>query len=199
MFNKWKQEHNINLYFKISEEWEWAWVVWFLKTGLKMLSFPGRFLSNQNQQFSLLWGHWKWSVFDSHGEKFSIAKWMSEWSILREEFQVWFLLQWTPAPFSKAWRTYSNSSLHLLQRSLPYQIIELPLKSEVCQPDLSKWLTHPLLHITFSWCSLALFIRVLKSDYRDFSSGPVLKNPPADAKDMSVTPGVGKSGMLQGN
>ena len=34
-----ESKHNINLYFKIFQKWEWAQAVWFLKTGLKMLSF----------------------------------------------------------------------------------------------------------------------------------------------------------------
>ena len=39
----------------------------------------------------------------------------------------------------------------------------------------------------------------IKMHSRDFPSGPVVKNPPAIAADMSSIPGPGKSHMLQRN
>lgn len=40
---------------------------------------------------------------------------------------------------------------------------------------------------------------VLKFHERDFPTGPVVKNPPGIAADMSSTPGPGKSHMLWRN
>ena len=52
---------------------------------------------------------------------------------------------------------------------------------------------------TFSSWSLALFIGVLKSDNQDFSGSPMVKNPPANAEDMGLIPGQGRSHMPQSN
>ena len=37
----------------------------------------------------------------------------------------------------------------------------------------------------------------LKTQYRDFPGGTVVKNPPANARDMGSIPGPGRSHMLQ--
>ena len=38
-----------------------------------------------------------------------------------------------------------------------------------------------------------------KNNYRDFPGGTVVKNPPANAGDTCLTPGLGRSHMLQSN
>lgn len=98
-----------------------------------------------------------------------------EWSTLREEFQRWLLLQRPPAPFSKAWSIYLNSTLHLWRHQLTspekpslslYQPIQLPLKSEICQPGIFLN-DSPILYSTyhlFLLVSQALFVRFFLSD-----------------------------------
>ena len=38
-----------------------------------------------------------------------------------------------------------------------------------------------------------------KSKGKDFPSGPMVKNPPANAGDTGSSPGLGRSHMLRGN
>ena len=49
-------------------------------------------------------------------------------------------------------------------------------------------------------CELYLNKAVFKKEeYEDFSGGPVVKNPPANAGDMGSISAPGRSHMLQGN
>ena len=53
--------------------------------------------------------------------------------------------------------------------------------------------------LTYMWNLNKQNTKLIEKEIRDFPGGAVVKNPPANAGDMSSSPGPGRSHMSQSN